>query len=419
MEGFIFMNKKISKALESIWILNVSGLFLLATPAIKSSVGQKMGTVSDWLKQNTSAIKAAYSMSGYAGEDFDAPYDTISQTTMSKYFQTLYKYSPLNEAGTCGFVSLIQLLSYYDTFINDDIIEEKFERRDDYIDPRTPDEKIMSPGVLRKSYVGILYGSPQDWVKKTKEEDYQTELIYRWNEICQDKGALKEDQRKEYQLSMNAFNTRIFANNCLSIEPETNYILNGNGTDIEAWIKNQIDNNTPVLLNILKSLGDDDGHAVIAYDYDENGIIANFGNGSESTHQYVYGAEYKFIESALTLEFDAAGNTNNYVIGGRTFDAVSFFNRAILREGEMCWKHSTDEGEFFDIEVGFAYENGDRESVINGRTSYNCFDFTDRCWLYLQENCYYMYYISVKRYGKYGWVKYPETISYFERSLYD
>ena len=38
------------------------------------------------------------------------------------YFYNLCTYSPKNSHGSCGYVSLIQYLSYYDCFYNDSII---------------------------------------------------------------------------------------------------------------------------------------------------------------------------------------------------------------------------------------------------------------------------------------------------------
>ena len=51
-------------------------------------------------------------------------------SNITKYFKNLYKYSPENSYGSCGYVSFIQYLSYYDTFYNDSIIPENYEQYD-------------------------------------------------------------------------------------------------------------------------------------------------------------------------------------------------------------------------------------------------------------------------------------------------
>lgn len=67
------------------------------------------------------------------------------------YFSNLYKYSPMNSYGSCGYVSLIQYLSYYDTFYNDSIIPENYERSQGNV--ATFEEAFsISPGVIRQDY---------------------------------------------------------------------------------------------------------------------------------------------------------------------------------------------------------------------------------------------------------------------------
>lgn len=63
------------------------------------------------------------------------------------YFKNLHKYSPENNWGSCGYVSLIQYLSYYDSFINDNLIPKKYEKNDGVCDGLYNATK-NSPGVL-------------------------------------------------------------------------------------------------------------------------------------------------------------------------------------------------------------------------------------------------------------------------------
>ena len=52
------------------------------------------------------------------------------QLNMANYFSNLYVNSPKNKKGSCSFVSLAQVLSYYDTFYNDNIILEQYDKCD-------------------------------------------------------------------------------------------------------------------------------------------------------------------------------------------------------------------------------------------------------------------------------------------------
>lgn len=87
-------------------------------------------------------------------DDFKEDFKTCSATSkaspMITYFKNLSDYSPKNSYGSCGYVSLIQYLSYFDTFYNDNIIPEKFEKNYDGND--WDDAILKSPGVLRQDY---------------------------------------------------------------------------------------------------------------------------------------------------------------------------------------------------------------------------------------------------------------------------
>ena len=56
------------------------------------------------------------------------PGNYSSQLNMVNYFSNLNTFSPSNKGGSCGFVSLAQVLSYYDTFYNDSIIPEQYDK---------------------------------------------------------------------------------------------------------------------------------------------------------------------------------------------------------------------------------------------------------------------------------------------------
>ena len=109
-----------------------------------------VGTLTDRAISQTPAIKNP--------EDFVPthlnllnPLDDEKLTPMELYFKNMAEYSPTNQKGFCGYVSLIQYLCYYDSFYNDNIIPEKFERNQGFAESLNEARK-MSPGVLRKEY---------------------------------------------------------------------------------------------------------------------------------------------------------------------------------------------------------------------------------------------------------------------------
>lgn len=48
---------------------------------------------------------------------------------MESYFANLDKYMPNNSAGSCGYVAVSSVLSYYENFYKDDIMSEKYNLR--------------------------------------------------------------------------------------------------------------------------------------------------------------------------------------------------------------------------------------------------------------------------------------------------
>ena len=53
-------------------------------------------------------------------DDVDGNTVQFAPLTMGDYFSRLYQYSPYNKMGTCGLVSLVQVLSFYDNFLNEE-----------------------------------------------------------------------------------------------------------------------------------------------------------------------------------------------------------------------------------------------------------------------------------------------------------
>ncbi len=55
------------------------------------------------------------------------PIESDKYLSMKTYFRHLFKNMPENDFGSCGFVSLVSCLSYYDSYYNDTIIDEKYD----------------------------------------------------------------------------------------------------------------------------------------------------------------------------------------------------------------------------------------------------------------------------------------------------
>ena len=222
------------------------------------------------------------SMSSTAGSDDDCDYTHSLRNQMYNYFYHMYDYSPSNYYGTCGYVSLIQVLSYYDNFYDDRIIENTYNNFKKNQSSYLLDSELISPGVAKGDYKN-QYGSLAGTVTATCSFDYQYELIRRYKEYLASKDSNK-NTIITYSNSLGAYQALELVNNCLNYKPKNYSFYQYKDLQQNEYlikIKSSIDKGFPVIVNIGKISNENnninDGHAVVAYDYLNNNIYANFG----------------------------------------------------------------------------------------------------------------------------------------------
>lgn len=238
------------------------------------------------------------------------------KTFMHAYFNELYWNIGFNQYGSCGYVALGMMLSYYDTFLNDGIIPEQYDvvsvgnnygifHRDN------------SPGISSDS---IEASTPAEYISKVKElvdvSLHAKLLTYgekrgyfnRKNDyVC----GTTVDERKnvliDYLTEIGFVNGRDYSISIFDGKKNREYI---------SLIKSMIDMGYPVLVALEGLKG---GHAVVAYDYewDDNencNIYAHYGyKGKNVTHSQLLGKDYNKITSIMTIKFNMSHtHTNNY-----------------------------------------------------------------------------------------------------------
>ena len=101
--------------------------------------------------------------------------DRTLNFTRYNYFKNLTDYSPLNIRGSCGFVSLVQVLSYYDTFFNETIISDTYEQH--YLYANNSTQMLSnSPGTRRTPIDSSQ--SIYNYTITNKHNDFQCLLFY-------------------------------------------------------------------------------------------------------------------------------------------------------------------------------------------------------------------------------------------------
>ena len=220
------------------------------------------------------------------------------------YFEKLGNNHAPNTDGTCAVISTEILLSYYDTFVNDRVIDDVYENvEEESISKATPaaTDFIKSPGV--------------DSVNNTRFHDY----LYR---IACDE--VKDDPKNS---GMSVSNQKQLVKKYLEKRGITHvsYSSDGNFSDLignkaKKVIKDAIDQNRPVI-----ACGE--GHASVAYAYSDTMVWVHTGWG------YTAATPWRTFESGMFYNYSAgaidianicsgvhacsdnylASNTNTYV----------------------------------------------------------------------------------------------------------
>ncbi len=259
--------------------------------------------------------------------DFVQSQPSLETTPLSseqiQYFQNLFTYSPQNSHGSCGYVSFIQYLSYYDCFYNDSIIPEQYERNQGSTSTLSL-ARSVSPGVLKQAYPGTsleLYS----FINSNMNTDYQMLLMHIVNESLGRAPA-------QYGPSIGMWNYHYivdtiseFNNASFTYARVQDFGSGALPTDptiiswFDSYVKSELDDGNPVMLHIAQynsTTGEyDNYHSVVAYYYDSLGIHANFGWSYLSSTDMVVNSSYQITEAGV-IDFSNVAQThsNNFIV---------------------------------------------------------------------------------------------------------
>lgn len=258
----------------------------------------------------------SYSSNYYSYDDFK-----------SAYFDNLTYNFGMNYKGSCGYVAMGMLLSYYDTFANDNIIYDAYDVNTvstsyDFISHRN------SPGIIKDVIFGDMNHNPDEGYYLDSVEYYNKMDSYQ-NMSFHSKLIIKAALLGYYNFEDNVnpcgsnFNMRkdvleyyLDSNN---LKYTLNYKNDGEynealSEETRKYTINQIKDGHPVMLSIGRK-GQSGGHVVVAYDYDETSdkIYCHMGWNARSTHATIENYGYDWYKTALTIHFDDPhSHSNNY-----------------------------------------------------------------------------------------------------------
>ena len=288
-------------------------------------------------------------------------YDTgngIYQTDSfaSYYFSNLKDNFGNNTIGSCGYVATAMLLSYYDTYLNDYIIDNTFDIPS-VLSSLDLAQSHSSPGIRREND-SLLGGSQYNdsMIRALDNTGYWQQLV---ENNYLDYFHLYLIKLAEYEFNMyhNAlvtleendiiYQTEYPCACTLLMQKELieHYLYNVKGlegqvsveyanTDVRNFTINKIKNGQPVIL----FLGSETGfHLVVAYDLNDNGtedtsddeIYAHYGckqvkdinnNWKDAMHLNIDTDKYPWLVSALALNFNLDHSCSyNYTCNGEAY----------------------------------------------------------------------------------------------------
>ncbi len=250
---------------------------------------------------------------------------------ITSYFDNLTYNLGMNYKGSCGYVAIGMLLSYYDSFLDDNIIPEQYD-----ISSNGYDGDIItrrnSPGILRdiianpnfpgnSSYGYYLNANEYySYINSIAEISLHAKLImlgaergyYDFSDNTNPAGTnfrIRYNILNDYFQNILGYSTSDYSINYINKESNPNM-----SNDVRQFTIEKIQNGQPVLLSIG---GNDGGHVVIAYDYDESldKLYCHFGWGANKTHITIESEDFTTYKTALSINFNFQHtHSNNYGI---------------------------------------------------------------------------------------------------------
>lgn len=265
---------------------------------------------------------------------------------MECYFDNLTTNHGFNAMGSCGYIAIDMILSYFDTYLNDDIVPNEYDV--------VSKEECNSIFCTRNS-PGSLYDEPSafdntpisgaatyyNYISSISNISLHAKLLtighslgyynYLVDSPAGTNGFMIKNVIRKYMSTVLQFEE-----NVEYTISEMHYINTGSEA-VRNFTISKIQEGIPVILAVRTS-GKPDGHVVVAYDYDEESdtIYCNFGWGSDATHaspeSYIEELciednnlyNYDVYQFALALNFNLPHiHGNNYAVVVNNEDGTS------------------------------------------------------------------------------------------------
>ncbi len=252
------------------------------------------------------------------------------------YFSNLEYNFGNNYFGTCGYVATGMLLSFWDTYWDDNIIPEQFDNIAN-LEYNKLSYGLESPGIYRENEIlnGITINDYYEVVENYSDTYFQLLLIKmvkeEFNSFELDSASITGLYWNDY---IDLYNYYIYNYRGYSTSDVDFIGYGGIGSgakkseNVRNYAINLVKKGIPVKLGIGHNYDSYDGtHAVVAYDYNEakDELYCHFGWGPNTTHVTIESLGYTSYNNVFGFNFKNGHNhSNNYKYNTATHCACHY-----------------------------------------------------------------------------------------------
>lgn len=285
------------------------------------------------------------------------------------YFYNLTENFGVNEMGSCGYVALGMLLSYYDTYWDDSFIAETYDKNA-VLQTNNFTTSVSSPGINAEHSLldGITgnkdYDDGEDYLDRIVEQNFSNFFHLKLIEIGNNlgyyddslgrKSAGLEDSELLNLTEHYLYNIKEFNEDQVKIESRILLSNPANSSDYEVrlFVEEKVKQGIPVLISMAQIEGGavEKKHAMIAYDYDfdeatnTNKIYVHTGLKNDDNHAVTHiditSTNYSIFTSAIALQPKTNhSHTYNYKYNNTTYCPCSnqtFYQGKVVFENLYC-----------------------------------------------------------------------------------
>lgn len=250
--------------------------------------------------------------------------DRESFTQMENYYYNLRGNFGYNQTNSCGYVALGMLLTYYDSYWNDDLVPEQYDANA-YLSDLNAYSYSVSPGSNETVISNVSNLTKEEYTELLISNSYSSlhaKLVSIGSSLGYGLGTTPDTVKNVLEKYLDD-NPQISGEDwTINKYSNENYKSKVPGQDITysemmlGNIKDYLKLDIPVLVSVRS---DSDGHVVIAYDYDEENdiVYAHYGWYGGYSHVNIFSSGNKYVRGYITMgPRRSHSHSNNYIVGG-------------------------------------------------------------------------------------------------------